>query len=139
MKKLIQVCVTALVLMVPMLVQSQDVVSIRELNTYENLTEYSQAAVEGHPLKNQTVKYTAVIVSNPKSSGLSTPSDTDNDGIIDRISRMHVFITDTAAVNQGRDGMSIQLVEEDFGLLAGLNRGDVVTFVGRLTFFNAVA
>ncbi len=139
MKKLIQVCAAALVLMLPILVQAQDTVSIRDLNTYDNLTEYSQAAVEAHPLKNQTVIYTAVIVSNPRSSGLSTPSDTDNDGVIDRISRMHVFITDTAAVNQGRDGMSIQLVEEDFGLLAGLNRGDVVTFKGRLTFFNAVA
>ncbi len=139
MKKLIQVCAAALVLMLPILVQAQDTVSIRDLNTYDNLTEYSQAAVEAHPLKDQTVIYTAVIVSNPRSSGLSTPSDTDNDGVIDRISRMHVFITDTAAVNQGRDGMSIQLVEEDFGLLAGLNRGDVVTFKGRLTFFNAVA
>ncbi len=142
MKKLIQFFSVFLLVLVPVLVQAQDpdTVSIRELNTYDNLTEYSVANIQAHPLAGETVVYTGVIVSNPRSSGLATPSDNaGNDGIIDDISRIHVFITDTAAVNQGRDGMSIQIVESDWELLGDLNRGDVVTFKGRLTFFNATA
>ena len=142
MKTLIQTLSVFLFILVPVLVQAQDpdTVSIRELNTYDNLTEYSVENIQGHPLAGETVVYTGVIVSNPRSSGLATPSDNvGNDGIIDDISRIHVFITDTAAVNQGRDGMSIQIVESDWELLGDLNRGDVVTFKGRLTFFNATA
>ncbi len=140
MKKLIQIFSVLAFVFMPVLAQAQDTVSVKDLNTYpEPLTEYSVDAIQAHPLAGQTVVYTGVVVSNPRSSGLATPSDTDNDNVIDDISRIHVFITDTAAVNQGRDGMSIQIVESDFGLLSGLNRGDVVTFTGRLTFFNATA
>ncbi len=140
MRKLIQFFSVLAFVFMPVLVQAQDTVSVKDLNTYpEPLTEFSNEAIQAHPLSGETVVYTGVVVSNPRSSGLATPTDTDNDDIIDDISRIHVFITDTAAVNQGREGMSIQIVESDFGLLSGLNRGDVVTFTGRLTFFNATA
>ncbi|MEP1304991.1 MAG: T9SS type A sorting domain-containing protein [Balneola sp.] len=137
MKKLIQFFAVLSFVAVPILVQAQDTVSVKQLNTYDGLTEYSQNALQAHPLNGVTVTYTGVIVSNPKTSGNATPSDSDSDGTIDDIGRIHVFITDTAAVTQGRDGMSIQIVESDYELLEGFQRGDVVTFVGRMTFFNS--
>jgi len=137
MRKLIQFISVTVLLVLPIFAQAQDTVSVRELNTYDNLTEYSQDALQAQAFNGITVTYTGVIVSNPKSSGNATPNDTNNDGEIDDIGRIHVFITDTAAVNQGRDGMSIQIVESDFGVLEGFQKGDVVTFVGRMTFFNS--
>ncbi|MEP2445828.1 MAG: T9SS type A sorting domain-containing protein [Balneola sp.] len=137
MKKLIQFFAVAMLVALPMFVQAQDTVSVKELNTYDGLTEYSQNALQAHPLNGVTVTYTGVIVSNPKTSGNATPNDTNSDGVIDDIGRIHVFITDTAAVTQGRAGMSIQIVESDYEILEGFQRGDVVTFVGRMTFFNS--
>ena len=81
----------------------------------------------------------AVITSYPKSSGLSNPRDSDNDGVIDAISRIHVFVTDTHAVSMGREGMSIQLVESDYNLLESYVRGDVITFDATLGFYNGTA
>lgn len=137
MRKLIQIFAVAVLLVLPTMAQAQDTVSVRDLNTYDSLTEYSQSAIQAHPLNGVTVTYTGVIVSNPKTSGNATPNDTNSDGTIDDIGRIHVFITDTAAINQGRDGMSIQIVESDYDILEGFQRGDVVTFVGRMTFFNS--
>ena len=111
--------------------------SVAELNRYRNLSEFNQDVIAGHPLAGEEVTFTAVVVSYPRSSGLATPTDDDSDGIIDRISRIHVFVTDTAAVSQGRAGMSIQLVESDYALLEGFTRGDVITVTGSLGFFNA--
>lgn len=139
MKRLIQIiCIVAVALGTTQAF-AQDVVSIKDLNTYTNLSVYDQDSLQAHPLAGVSVTYTAVVVSYPRSSGLATPTDTDTDGIIDDISRIHIFVTDTAAVTQGRDGMSIQIVESDYELLEGFTRGDVVTFVGRLTFFNATS
>ncbi len=135
MKKLIQIFAVAVFMMLPLFVQAQDTVSVRELNTYEGLTEYSQDALQAHPLNGVKVTYTGVIVSNPKSSGNATPT-VDGNGNVTDIGRIHVFITDTAAINQGRDGMSIQIVESDWELLENFQRGDVVTFVGEMRFFN---
>lgn len=113
--------------------------SVRELNRYRNLSVFDQSAIQNHPLAGEEVTFTAVVVSYPRSSGLATPTDDDNDGVIDRISRIHVFVTDTAAVTQGRSGMSIQLVESDYTLLEGFTRGSVITVTGSLGFFNATA
>ena len=137
MKKLIQFFAVAMLVVLPIFAQAQDTVSVKELNTYADLSEYSQNALQAHPLNGVTVTYTGVIVSNPKTSGNATPNDTNSDGEIDDIGRIHVFITDTAAVTQGRAGMSIQIVESDYEILEGFQRGDVVTFVGRMTFFNS--
>lgn len=113
--------------------------TIRDVNTYRNLTEYDEGIISGHPLVGEEVTFTAVIVSYPRSSGLATPNDTDNDGITDDIGRLHMFITDTSAVSMGRAGMSIQIVESDYELVEGFTRGDVVTFTGDLGFFNSTA
>ena len=137
MKKLIQFFAVAMLVVLPIFAQAQDTVSVKELNTYADLSEYSQNALQAHPLNGVTVTYTGVIVSNPKTSGNATPNDTNSDGEIDDIGRIHVFITDTAAVTQGRAGMSIQIVDSDYEILEGFQRGDVVTFVGRMTFFNS--
>ncbi len=119
--------------------QAPDTVTIRELNTYDNLTEFTAEALAAHPLNGVTVSYTAVITGYPKSSGLSTPRDNDGDGIIDDISRVHFFVTDTAAISEGRAGMSIQIVEGDYELVESFTRGDVVTFHGSLSFFGTTA
>jgi hypothetical protein len=113
--------------------------TIADANTYRNLTTFDQAAISGHPLVGEEVTFTAVIVSYPRGSGLATPNDTDNDGTIDDIGRLHMFVTDTSAVSMGRAGMSIQIVESDYELVEGFTRGDVVTFTGDLGFFNATA
>jgi hypothetical protein len=68
MKKLIQFFAVAMLVALPMFVQAQDTVSVKELNTYDGLTEYSQNALQAHPLNGVTVTYTGVIVSNPKTS-----------------------------------------------------------------------
>ena len=113
--------------------------TIRDFNTYPGLTEFSVDAIQGHPLNGETITVTAVITSYPKSSGLSNPRDSDNDGVIDAISRIHVFVTDTHAVSMGREGMSIQLVESDYNLLESYVRGDVITFDATLGFYNGTA
>jgi hypothetical protein len=113
--------------------------TIRDLNTYPGITEFSVDAIQGHPLNGETITVTAVITSYPKSSGLSNPRDSDNDGVIDAISRIHVFVTDTHAVSMGREGMSIQLVESDYNLLESYVRGDIITFDATLGFFNGTA
>jgi len=63
--------------------------SVRELNRYRNLSVFDQNAIQNHPLAGEEVTFTAVVVSYPRSSGLATPTDDDNDGVIDRISRIH--------------------------------------------------
>ena len=90
-------------------------------------------------LRGETQTYTAVITSYPKSSGLSNPRDSDNDGVIDAISRIHVFVTNAHAVSMGREGMSIQLVESDYTLLDSYVRGDIITFDATLGFYNGTA
>ncbi|MBO6584589.1 MAG: lamin tail domain-containing protein [Gracilimonas sp.] len=114
-------------------------ITIRDLNTYQNVPEFSEAAIEDHPLADSTVTLTVVITSYPKSSGLSNPDDTNDDGTIDEISRIHVFVTDTNAASMGRQGMSIQLVESDYSLLDGFTRGDVVTLDAVLGFFGGTS
>ncbi|WP_428235893.1 T9SS type A sorting domain-containing protein [Gracilimonas sp.] len=114
-------------------------ITVRDLNTYQGVSEFSEAAIEDHPLADSTVTLTVVITSYPKSSGLSNPDDTNDDGTIDEISRIHVFVTDTNAVTMGRQGMSIQLVESDYTLLDGFTRGDVVTLEAELGFFGGTS
>jgi hypothetical protein len=118
--------------------EAQDV-TIRDLNTYDNLESIDQ--IEDHPLSGEFVRFTAIVVSNPRTSGLASYNSTETPPI----GRIHVFITDTTALNdaQGRDGMSMQIVQGSgtsaFAEVENLNRGDVVTVTGELTFFGGVA
>ncbi|WP_372906613.1 T9SS type A sorting domain-containing protein [Rhodohalobacter sp.] len=108
-------------------------VTIRDLNTYENLESYDD--IPDHPLEGVPVEFTAVVVSYPKSSGLSGFND-DEEGSIGRI---HMFVADTSAKDLGHDGMYIRIVNafetSAFSDLEDLSRGSVVTFTGNLTFF----
>jgi hypothetical protein len=114
-------------------------ITISEFNAYDNLNEISELTLQMHPLIGVEVSFTAVIVSNPKSSGLAGAFDSNEDGDNDSIGRIHVFVTDTSATQLGRDGMSIQIVESEFALMEGFERGDVVDFIGSLGFFQATA
>ncbi|MFN1834821.1 T9SS type A sorting domain-containing protein [Balneola sp. MJW-20] len=135
MRKLLQSFLVVAVLLIPVIAQAQvDTVSVRDFNTYENLT--SEDEISQNPLTGQTVQFTAVVTSYPLSSGLASYNEAEDD-----IGRIHFFVTDTAAVTQGRDGMSIQIVESNLALIedAGMTRGSVVEFVGSLTFFGSTA
>lgn len=111
---------------------AQQQVSVRQLNTYENLTNTSE--LSSQPLANTDVIMTVVLTSYPKSSGLRTYNE--NDG---GISAAHVFAIDTAAVTTGFDGQAMQLVVNDETLIEDRTIGDVVTVRGELTFFNETA
>jgi hypothetical protein len=119
-------------------VQAQDEpqeVTIRDLNTYP-FTLTSLNDLSDHPLAGVPVTFDAVVVSNPRSSGLASITDAGLPG------RLHVYIEDVMATEMGRDGMGMQIVENDDAIIQefeNLNRGDVVTLVGSLTFFNNVA
>lgn len=126
--------------------------TIRDLNTYRGVTEFSEDALEDHPLAGEQITITAVITSYPKSSGVASLDDTDGDGTDDTPGRVHFFITDTSAIAQGRSGMSFQVVEalteEDNGfkddgpIIASVQErtiGDVVTLTGDVEFFNGTA
>ena len=90
---------------------------------------------KNHPLRGETQAYTAVITSLSKSSGLSNPRDSDNDGVIDAISSDSSYLLQIRIrVSMGREGMSIQLVESDYTLLDSYVRGDIITFDATLGF-----
>ncbi len=141
MKRLIQFfgIVVLLSVSTSLYAQTATPITIKDLNTYEGLTEFSENAIEAHPLTGQLVEFTAVITSYPKSSGLANPDDDEPDGIIDDIGRVHIFVTDTNAVAMGREGMSFQIVESDYRTVDFLGRGSVVTFTGDLGFFGGTA
>jgi hypothetical protein len=83
-------------------------------------------------LVDQSVQFTAVVLSNPRNSGNSTPNSETM-----MPSRISIFVRDTTAVHDGNAGMSIQVVDgsyEDNGTLL-LAIGDVVTFTGTVDPF----
>lgn len=110
------------------------IVTVRDLNTYEQTPE-NMIDLADHPLVDSLVQFTAIISSYPKNSGLASPDfDNPNDVVIGRI---HVFVIDTTAYSQGREGMAMQLVVTDPGLtvLENLERGEIITIRGRLSFY----
>lgn len=107
---------------------AQEHISIKDLNTYDTLEE--AADIPAHPLRDSTVSFTAMIQSYPKSSGLASFSEPND------IGRIHVFVIDTAAISEGRAGMSMQIVESNVTLMETFTRGDIIDVTGRLTFFN---
>ena len=146
MKKALQLLLSMLILIGLLSIDSavaQDAepqdVTVRDLNTYDNLESIDD--IPNHPLAGELVQFTAIVVSNPRTSGLASYNSTETPPI----GRIHVFITDTTALNDadGRDGMSMQIVQGSsttaFAEVENLNRGDVVTLSGELTFFDSVA
>ncbi|MFU8860072.1 MAG: chitobiase/beta-hexosaminidase C-terminal domain-containing protein [Cyclonatronaceae bacterium] len=113
---------------------AQQQVTIRDLNTYDPMP-LSQEDLSAHPLTGVQVEFTAVIVSYPRSSGLAGYNSTTG-----TINRIHVFVADTTALENGLDGNFMQIVVDGagFNVLENLNRGDVITVVGALGWFGAV-
>ncbi|MAO63456.1 MAG: hypothetical protein CL666_00500 [Balneola sp.] len=114
---------------------AQQEVTVRELNTYDVMPE-SQADLADHPLVGEEVTFDAVVVAYPRNSGLATADDGESGAAPGRI---HLFVTDVNAIDEGREGMSMQLVVAGAQqtTLEGLDRGDVVRLVGELTFFGS--
>lgn len=110
---------------------AQEHISIKELNTYETLESASE--LSDHPMVDSTISFTAMVQSYPKSSGLASFSEPND------IGRIHVFVIDTAAVTEGRAGMSMQIVESNVTIMETFTRGDIIDVTGRLTFFNNTA
>jgi hypothetical protein len=116
-----------------LMAQVQDI-TIRQLNTYENLTAFSQ--INQHPLgvggaNAPVVRFTAVVVSYPRNSGLASYTVASNS-----IGRIHTFVVDTNAASMGLDGMYMQIVDAvRFELIEQLNRGDILTIEGRISYF----
>lgn len=114
------------------LLHAQTEVTIRELNTYDTVPG-SQVDLPDHPLVGEEVVFDAVITSYPRNSGLANITSAGQPG------RIHVFVTDVNAVAEGRDGMSMQLVDPGAtrDQLETLFPGDVVRVTGIHTFFNS--
>jgi hypothetical protein len=112
---------------------AQQEVTIRELNTYTS-TITSQADLSAHPLNGVSVIYDAVVVAYPRNSGLATPNKGASGA---EPGRIHLFVTDVNAIDDGREGMSMQLVVSgaEQRTLETLQRGDVITVTGNLSFF----
>ena len=110
-------------------------ITIKDLNTYE-VTPVNFQDVQNHPLRDTIVEFTAIVSSYPRNSGLAS-----FDAETGAIGRIHVFVIDTTAYHEGRDGMGMQLVVDGPGLntLENLERGDIITVRGELTFFGNVA
>lgn len=113
-------------------------VTIRELNTYDELPQ-TTSDFPDHPMVGEPVEFTAIVLTNPKSSGLSnfTPEDEQNEGDVG-ISRIHFFVIDTTAYHEGKEGMYMQVVAGDVEAFESLERGDLVTMRGTHDFYQSV-
>lgn len=79
------------------------------------------------PLLGEEVSFTAVVLTDPLSSGLATPSG----GVPGRI---HMFVRDVAAEDEGYEGMGIQIVDGSRSIET-LLVGDIVNFTGEVQRF----
>ena len=118
-----------------MAAEAQQSVTLRDLNTYSTPIEFGNGdEIGSQPLIDVDVTFTAVVASNPRSSGLSSYNSDDNS-----IDRAHVFIIDTTALGSGREGMGMQIVETDVEFVEGLVRGGIYTFRGTLSPYFSTA
>lgn len=127
----------------PLLAQAQDVpeVTIRQLNALPQeaidqlMALGPEATVDDiRPLVTnefvgRTVRIRAVVLSNPRNSGLS--------GLTGGIpTRVHFFVRDVAAAEQGPDGMGIQVVDATrSGVSLQFDVGDIIEITGRVQPF----
>ncbi|SHK85252.1 T9SS type A sorting domain-containing protein [Rhodothermus profundi] len=129
-------------LMLPARAQIKDV-TVREINQIHpdslallkqlgaNLDISRIQSLIRSPLTGDTVRFTGVVMSDPLNSGLAS---LNQDNVP---SRLHVFVRDTAAISQGKDGMTIQIVDGSYETtgLKNLTKGDVATFTAVVTYF----
>ncbi len=136
------------VLLLPLTVQAQDCasapeVTVRDINLIPQANiDVLMAAGTGldhatifanltNDIEGTTVKFTAVVLTDWRNSGLSTP----NDGVP---SRIHVFVRDTSAASMGVGGMGIQIVDDTGAILANdFVPGDVVDICGNVVPFTS--
>ncbi|MEZ4695061.1 MAG: T9SS type A sorting domain-containing protein [Rhodothermales bacterium] len=88
--------------------------------------------IYGNEVQNgDSVRVVAVVMSNPKNSGLANLSS----GVP---SRVHVFVRDTSAASTGPLGQGIQLVDGNYQAtgVGDLLVGDVVEVIGTVAPFN---
>ena len=76
------------------------------------------------------VTFEAVIMTDPRKSGLSNVTD-------GRVDRIHMFVRDTSAAAMGPDGMGIQIVDGayDTNNLLSFGVGDVIQITGTVSPF----
>ena len=135
MKTLLQYVALLAFGLVPLAAEAQQSVTLRDLNTYSTPIEFGNGdEIGSQPLIDVDVTFTAVVASNPRSSGLSSYNSDDNS-----IDRAHVFIIDTTALGSGREGMGMQIVETDVEFVEGLVRGGIYTFRGTLSPYFSTA
>jgi len=84
------------------------------------------------PFEGETVQFTAVVISDPRNSGLSSVNSSTGEP-----SRVHYFVRDVAAATDGFDGQVMQVVDGNFRATGSLNLfvGDVVRFTGDIAYF----
>lgn len=131
-------CLLVLGVALPLRAQDVQDVTVRQLNAIseENIATLEAAGTALTPdqyqeltrpaMSGQKIRFTAVVLSNPRTSGLGNPNA---DGFP---SRIHVFVRDTSAASLGAEGMGIQLVDGSYQTTGLLNvaPGDVITVVG---------
>ena len=122
-------------------------VTIRELNQYDDLTSLN--SINNHPLVDETVRFTAVVVSDPLKSGLASITDLETTGgeELQVPGRVHVFVIDTTAASEGRDGMAMHIVASStfegnmspsYDAILSAQIGDIIEVTGSLTFYESV-
>ena len=82
------------------------------------------------PMIGDSVRFTAVVLSDPYNSGLANI-------FLDFPSRVHVFVRDVAAVDSGMAGMGMQLVDDEYFEtgLSNASIGDVIEVTGVVNMF----
>lgn len=139
---------TALLLLVVLLAgtaTAQTAVTVKQINEIpqsqiDQLNTLGDAVAAGNvngcgsliynDLCNTDVTFTAVVLSDPLNSGLSS---LNSEG---RPSRIHVFVRDVTADTEGPEYMGIQIVDGGNLGFDGLIVGDVVQITGRVSPFN---
>jgi hypothetical protein len=119
-------------------------VTIRQINELspENLNTLKQRGAEltndeveqliRSQYTGQEVRFTAVVLSDPRKSGLATPNaQTGLPG------RLHIFVRDVAAETEGPLGMNTQIVDGTYQQSGSANLfiGDIIEVVGTVTYF----
>ncbi len=141
LRRATHLCTFVLLVLVALPAQAQDPVqvTIRQINEVPQagldflntnsatLTTGDITANMFNDLVGQTVQFTAVILSDPRTSGLAS---INAEGFPDRV---HVLVRDTTAASEGPEGHVTQLVAgfptfNDTGLI-DLGVGDVITVV----------
>ena len=89
------------------------------------------ANIFNNDLVNTQVTFEAVILTDPRKSGLSGVTD-------GRVNRVHMFVRDTSAATLGTSGMNIQVVDNayDTNNLLSFGVGDVIQITGTVSPFN---